>query len=80
MCIEAGFVGTPVVATRVGAVPGIISEGVTGSVVEFGDTDALVAALEQIRSWERPETRSSYLDRYEIRAVAAAWEALLHLY
>jgi len=43
--IEALAHGLPVVATRVGAVPELVSEGETGYLVEVGDVDALASRL-----------------------------------
>ncbi len=43
--LEAMAAGLPVVATCVGGVPQLVEDGVTGLLVEAGDTDALVAAL-----------------------------------
>jgi glycosyltransferase involved in cell wall biosynthesis len=46
--IEALASGTPVVATRVGGVPDVVTDGVDGFLVEPGDTDAAaerIAAL-----------------------------------
>jgi glycosyltransferase involved in cell wall biosynthesis len=42
---EALFLGTPVVATRVGGVPEIIADGVDGVLVPPGDSAALAAAI-----------------------------------
>jgi len=45
---EALACGTPVVATRVGAVPELVVDGVTGRLVEPGDDRALAEALDAV--------------------------------
>ena len=45
---EAMACGTPVVATRVGAVPDLIIDGVNGFSTEVDDVDALVASIAQL--------------------------------
>jgi glycosyltransferase involved in cell wall biosynthesis len=44
--LEAMAWGLPVVATRVGGVPELVADGVTGLLVEPGDRDGLAAAIE----------------------------------
>ena len=43
--VEAQACGCPVVGFRVGGVPELVEEGVTGTIVEEGDTDAFASAL-----------------------------------
>lgn len=43
--LEAGLLGLPVVATRVGALPECVGDGETGLLVPSGDEEALVTAL-----------------------------------
>jgi hypothetical protein len=45
---EAMACGTPVVATRVGAVPDLIVDGVNGYITDIDDVDALVASIAQL--------------------------------
>ncbi|MDH7485894.1 MAG: glycosyltransferase family 4 protein [Anaerolineae bacterium] len=47
---EAMAVGVPVVATRVGGVPHMVQEGVTGLLVDYGDVDSLAVALRRLLS------------------------------
>jgi glycosyltransferase involved in cell wall biosynthesis len=44
--------GKPVVATRIGAIPEIVDDGVTGLLAEPGDSVDLAEKIEQL--WERP--------------------------
>jgi glycosyltransferase involved in cell wall biosynthesis len=46
--LEAGLAGTPVVATRVGGIPEIVDDGITGQLVPPDDPDALAAAIERV--------------------------------
>jgi glycosyltransferase involved in cell wall biosynthesis len=48
--LEAMASGTPVVASRIGGLPEIIEDGVTGFVVPPGDTEALRARLQDVLS------------------------------
>lgn len=43
--IEAGAAGKAVVATRVGGVPDVVRDGVTGALVNAGDADAMAAEI-----------------------------------
>lgn len=46
--IEAMAVGRPVVATRVGGIPEVVTDGVTGFLVEPGDYVAMARAVERL--------------------------------
>jgi glycosyltransferase involved in cell wall biosynthesis len=46
--LEAMLAGLPVVATRVSAVPEVVSDGETGVLVEPGDVDGVAAAIETL--------------------------------
>jgi glycosyltransferase involved in cell wall biosynthesis len=48
VAIEALAAGRPVVATRVGGLPDVVSEGEDGFLVEVGDVEGLAAALERL--------------------------------
>ena len=54
--IEALASGTPVVATRVGGVPDVVTDGVDGFLVEPGDPDAAAEQLAQLA--RKPELRA----------------------
>ncbi len=55
VAIEALAAGRPVVATDVGGVPDVVTEGVDGFLVEQGDTEALAERLARLA--EDPELR-----------------------
>lgn len=46
--IEAMACGVPVVATRVGGIPEIVTDGITGYLVDPGDSTSLTKAIEKI--------------------------------
>jgi glycosyltransferase involved in cell wall biosynthesis len=48
--LEAMAEGTPVVVTRVGSIPDVIEDGVTGLLVDVGDVLAMVGALRGLLS------------------------------
>jgi glycosyltransferase involved in cell wall biosynthesis len=61
VAIEALAAGRPVVSTRVGGVPDVVSDGETGLLVPEGDVEGLAAALERLAS--DPEVRRRYGER-----------------
>lgn len=76
--IEAGLSGLPIVATRVGAVPTMISDGVSGFLVEPDPTE-IADRIERV--FERPElgesARAHFLKEYAIDVVGARWLEVL---
>lgn len=48
--LEASLAGTPIVATRVGAIPELINDRVSGVLVKPGDPSALARALDEVLS------------------------------
>jgi len=81
--LEAGLCGLPVVSTRIGAIPEVVVDGVTGSVVAPDDQPALDAAVARLlddptaRAAMGAAARVRCLERYEIGRVAEQWEAVL---
>jgi glycosyltransferase involved in cell wall biosynthesis len=59
--IESLACGTPVLATRRGAAPEIVDDGVTGF---LGDEDALVAATGRLGDLDRDACRAAVTDRF----------------
>ncbi len=52
---EAMTLSKPVVATRVGGIPDLVEDGISGYLLEYGDSGALAAAFRQILS--KPDLR-----------------------
>jgi glycosyltransferase involved in cell wall biosynthesis len=81
--IEAGLSGVASVATRVGALPEMIDDGVTGLLVEPGDQPAFTAAVG--RALAAPErlgraAAEAFESRYDIVPVTRLWGELLARY
>jgi glycosyltransferase involved in cell wall biosynthesis len=76
--IEAMAAARPVVATRVGGVPDVIEDGVTGLLVPPGDPAALADAIS--RALEQPELgmrgRASVLERFSAERLVDDIDAL----
>jgi glycosyltransferase involved in cell wall biosynthesis len=80
--LEAMAAGLPVVTTRVGALPEMVEDGVSGVLVDVGDDEALASAITRLLGDEgaRHEmglaARQRVLERYTAEASTAA---LLHV-
>jgi len=75
---EAMACGIPVIATRVGGIPEMVEEGVTGDLVAVDDTDALVEACRRLL--DEPARSASYgaaalkaVRPYALEVVASSW-------
>jgi glycosyltransferase involved in cell wall biosynthesis len=58
VAIEAFRAGVPVVASRIGALPCIITHGYNGTLVPPGDVPALAQAIRSL--WDQPELNRAY--------------------
>jgi glycosyltransferase involved in cell wall biosynthesis len=67
--IEAMACGTPTIAFRQGSVPEIIDSGVTGFVVD--NVDESLAALAQVRYFDRARCRRVFEQRFSASRMAA---------
>jgi glycosyltransferase involved in cell wall biosynthesis len=79
--MEALVLGLPVVATAVGAVPGVITNGVEGLLVPANDPDALADAIEELVSDRPRRNRMSVAaraagERFDIAAATRRIESV----
>lgn len=80
--LEALAAGVPVVATRVGGIPEIITHGLNGSLVEPLQPGALAREITrllhdpELRARYRHEGRRTFDERFSARAMARRYEAL----
>jgi glycosyltransferase involved in cell wall biosynthesis len=66
--IESMACGTPVLATRCGAVPEIVDPGLTGMIVD--SMDEAVSALPQVMALDRPAIRRRFEERFSATRMA----------
>jgi glycosyltransferase involved in cell wall biosynthesis len=77
---EALYLGTPVVATKVGGVPEIVEDGVDGLLVPPGNSEALAEAIVDLlnnasnRSWLAGAGRERIRERFSFEHMARAYE------
>ncbi len=80
--LEAMNCGTPVIASRIGGIPDIVEDGVSGLLVAPGDPDALAAALQRLlgdRALARrlgEAGRDRLRERFSWEAITRRWDAL----
>lgn len=78
--VEAGLCGIPVVATRVGGIPEIVEDGVTGVVVEPGDERAVAAGMETAIASKEVMGQAAHhrcSARFRLDVVADEWASTL---
>jgi glycosyltransferase involved in cell wall biosynthesis len=76
--IEAMACGTPTIAFRCGSVPEIITDKVTGFIVE--DMDSAVACVERIPEIDRRTCRSVFEQRFTVERMSSEYVALYKRY
>ncbi|HAU66383.1 MAG: Glycosyltransferase [Candidatus Uhrbacteria bacterium GW2011_GWF2_39_13] len=79
---ESFLVGVPVIASRIGGIPELIEEGVTGLLVKPGDTRELASAMETIHEqrdqwWEKYQLIRDRAKPYSIKAYVDRLESLI---
>ena len=73
--IEAMACGTPIIAFRHGAVPEVIEDGVSGSIVD--DEAAAIGAVRRVDQFNRRRVREAFERRFTVATMA---DKYLHLY
>jgi glycosyltransferase involved in cell wall biosynthesis len=71
VAVEAMAVGRPVVGSDVGGIPELVTDAVTGRIVQPSDVDGLAGALEEILSDDRVAERMSAAARQASEAFAS---------
>jgi hypothetical protein len=71
--IEAMACGTPVIAFNHGSVPEVVTDGVSGFVVET--VEEAVAAVARIAEIDRGGVRAAFEERFSVDVMAANYEA-----
>ena len=88
--MEAAACGVPIVATRVGGIPELVADGVTGLLSPPGDASAFASALERmlgdaaLRERMSSATRQRAVEKFsvarQVEALLALWENVLPAY
>ena len=71
--VESMACGTPVIATRFGAVPEVIEQGRSGVIVDR--PDQLAGAVEQVAALDPREVRASAEERFSAQRMVADYVA-----
>jgi glycosyltransferase involved in cell wall biosynthesis len=80
--LEAGAAGRPSIASRVGGIPEVVQDGVTGILVPPADPGALATALLELvrspalRADMGRRARRHVEARFAVQAIATEWQAL----
>ncbi len=77
--LEAFASGLPVVATRIGAIPSVVQDGVSGILVDPGDVGSLAAAILKLAREPELRTRMGAAGRQKVRAEYTA-SSMAHKY
>jgi glycosyltransferase involved in cell wall biosynthesis len=72
--MEAMSCGTPTIAWRHGSVPEVVDDGVTGYIVD--NLDEAVAAVEQVKSFDRRRCRAVFERRFNVQRMAQEYVAI----
>lgn len=79
---EALYIGTPVVATRVGGIPEIVDDGVDGALVPAADSKALAERIVELLNNEEKRSdmmgrgREKVLNRFRFEDMVRSYEAV----
>ena len=79
--IESLMLGTPVLGAKIGGIPELIRDGVTGALFRSGDADDLIRAIKDL--WEQPQRLDTYWENckaVEFDTVETYTRKLMKLY
>ena len=81
--LEASAAGLPIVTTRVGGTPEVVTDGINGYLATVGDAAGLASAMVRLADTDQPARAAMGAaghrlveDRFEIGQVAQRWHAL----
>jgi glycosyltransferase involved in cell wall biosynthesis len=81
--LQAFATGVPVVASRIGGIPEVVTDGVTGLLVESESVEALAAGIERVLDDPEPAAQRARAARALVEARFShthAIDRLLHVY